>query len=223
MNEFILQIQETPIQIWGTLAAFVLAVIIIIVAKQIKANKEVTKPLSTKMLALGGMCVALSFVLSYIKLFSMPQGGSVTLASMVPIIFFAFVAGPTAGLIAGLAYGFLQFFQDAYAAHWVSIILDYPLAFAFLGLAGIIPSKMKSLELRFILGTSLAMVGRFFMHVLSGAIYFGEYAPEGMNPWVYAMGYNAGFLGVELIITLIIGIILIKTPVYKTLKVMMQK
>lgn len=223
MNTFLANLQETPVQIWGTLAAFIIVLIAFLLMKQMKSKKQTSQPVNVKVLALGGMCVALSFVLSYIKLFSMPQGGSVTLASMVPIIFFSFVAGPSAGIIAGLAYGFLQFFQDAFAAHWVSIILDYPLAFAFLGLAGIVSPKMKSLELRFVLGTLIAMAGRFFMHLLSGAIFFGMYAPEGMNPWIYAAGYNAGFLSVELLITLIIGIILIKTPVYKTLKVMLHK
>lgn len=221
MNEFLAQLQETPVQIWVLFIAFIVLTALMVV-KQMKSKKVTSKPVNTKLLALGGMCVALSFVLSYIKLFSMPQGGSITLASMVPIIFFSFVAGPSVGLVAGVSYGFLQFFQDAYAAHWMSIILDYPLAFCFLGLAGIIPSKIKSLELRFVLGAFIAIVGRFIMHVLSGVIFFGMYAPEGMNPWVYSAGYNFGFLSIEFLITLVVGIILIKTPIYKTLKVMLS-
>ena len=57
------------------------------------------------------------------------------------------------------------------------------------------------------------------MHLLSGAIFFGEYAPEGMNPWIYSAIYNAGFLSVEFLITLIIGIIILKTSIYKYLKI----
>lgn len=223
MNAFLTQLKETPLQIWVLLGIFVVTLILITVNKQKTSKNNSTQPMNTKLLALGGMCVALSFVLSYVKLFSMPQGGSVTLASMVPIIFFAFVAGPSAGILAGVAYGFLQFFQDAFAAHWLSIILDYPLAFAFLGLAGIIPTRIKSLEVRFILGALVAILARFMMHVLSGAIFFGMYAPEGMNPWVYAAIYNGGFLSIEFLITLVVGIILLKTPVYKTLKVMLNK
>lgn len=217
MSQFLSSLSEVPLMVWASLGIFL---ILFIVALIIKSKKIVTNhpKLTTKTLAFGGMCVALSFILSYIKLFEMPQGGSVTLVSMLPIILFAFVCGPVAGTIAGLAYGFLQFFQGAYAAHWISILLDYPLAFAWLGLAGIIPKIIKPLEIRFGLGILIAVLGRFCMHVLSGAIFFGDYAPEGMNPWIYSAGYNAGYLSVELITTLIIGIFILKTPIYKYLK-----
>ena len=218
--EFLSQLKEAPIQIWITLGLFVALFIAFIVNRSLKAKQNLVTPLNTKLLTLGSMCVALSFILSFIKLFSMPQGGSITLASMLPIVFFSFIAGPSVGIMTGVAYGFLQFFQDAFAAHWLSIILDYPLAFACLGLAGIVSSKVNSLELRFILGLFIAFVGRFTMHLLSGAIFFGMYAPEGMNPWIYSAGYNFGFLSIEFVITVILGLILIKTPVYKTLKIM---
>lgn len=217
MNAFFENLKETPLQVWVLLGLFVVALIALLVIRYRKAKTQATS-VNTKLLALGGMCVALSFVLSYIKLFSMPQGGSITLASMVPLILFAFIAGPSAGLIAGLAYGFLQFFQDAFAAHWISIVLDYPLAFACLGLAGIISTKIKPLELRFTLGVLIAIAMRFVMHVISGAVFFGMYAPEGMNPWVYSGVYNS-FLLVECLITIVIGLLLIKTPVYRTLRI----
>jgi thiamine transporter len=175
--------------------------------------------MNLKKLVFGGMCVALSFILSYFKIFSMPQGGSITVASMLPLILYAFVCGPVAGITAGVAYGFLQFFQDAYSAHWMSIFLDYPLAFGCLGLAGCIPSKFKSLEVRFVLASLVAVVGRLIMHVLSGAIFFHMYAPEGMNPWFYSLFvYNGPFMSVEFVLVVLIGLILLKTPVYTTLK-----
>lgn len=218
MSDFLSGLQETPSMIWVCLSIFLIMLVLNIIIKT--TNKQSVGPkLTTKTLAFGGMCVALSFILSYIKLFEMPQGGSVTLVSMLPVMLFAFVCGPTAGIIAGLAYGFLQFFQGAYAAHWVSILLDYPLAFAWLGLVGIIPKTIKSLQIRFGIGAFIAIIGRFCMHLLSGAIFFGEYAPEGMNPWIYSSVYNAGYLSVEFITTLIIGIIILTTPIYKYLKV----
>ena len=217
MNNFLSNLSETPLMIWASLGMFLILLIAVII---IKSKKKVTKQpkFTTKTLAFGGMCVALSFILSYIKLFEMPQGGSVTLVSMLPVILFAFVCGPAAGIVAGLAYGFLQFFQGAYAAHWVSILLDYPLAFAWLGLSGLIPKAIKPLELRFGLGILIAVLGRLSMHVLSGAIFFADYAPEGTNPWIYSVGYNASFLSIEFITTLIIGIFILKTPIYKYLK-----
>lgn len=217
MNEFLASLSETPMMIWASLGVFFILLITALIIKS-KKVQTTTPKITSKTLAFGGMCVALSFILSYIKLFEMPQGGSITLVSMLPVILFAFVCGPTAGIIAGLAYGFLQFFQGAYAAHWASILLDYPLAFAWLGLASIIPKAIKPLELRFGLGIFVAVVGRFCMHLLSGAIFFGDYAPEGMNPWLYSAGYNASFLSIEFITTLVIGIIILKTPIYKYLK-----
>lgn len=218
MSDFLLGLQETPFSIWVCLGIFIVVLITSIIVKA-KNHKQVSSKLTTKTLALGGMCVALSFILSYIKLFEMPQGGSVTLVSMLPVALFAFVCGPSAGIIAGLAYGFLQFFQGAYAAHWMSILLDYPLAFAWLGLVGILPKTIKSLSIRFGIGIFIAILGRFFMHLLSGAIFFAEYAPEGINPWIYSSVYNIGYLSIEFITTLIIGLIILNTPIYKHLKV----
>ena len=218
MNEFLTNLSETPMMIWASLGIFIVILIAAIIVKSQKAKTSAPK-LTSKILTLGSMCVALSFILSYIKLFEMPQGGSITLVSMLPIILFAFVCGPTAGIIAGLAYGFLQFFQGAFAANWISILLDYPLAFACLGLAGIIPKTIKPLELRFGLGILIAFIGRFCMHLLSGAIFFGEFAPEGMNPWAYSAIYNAGFLSVEFVTTLVMGIIVLRTSIYRQLKI----
>ncbi len=213
MQDFLLGLSEVPLQIWLCLVVFIGVSVFIL----IKSPSNTSTPLNTNTLTFGAMCVALSFILSYIKLFEMPQGGSVTAASMLPILLFAFVAGPRAGFIAGTTYGFLQFIQSGYAAHWISIILDYPLAFACLGLIAFVPKGIKSLESRFALGICLALLGRFASHVLSGAIFFAEYAGD-QNPWIYSMVYNGSFLAVELAITLILGLMLIRTPIYKSLK-----
>lgn len=214
MANIIAELAEVRTPVWIVIG--VLVVLSIIGFVVMKKNKS-TSSLNTKMLVYGGMCVALSFVLSYIKIWHMPQGGSVTLASMLPIILYSLVFGPVAGMIAGVAYGFLQLFQDMFILHWAQVLIDYPLAFGALGLAGCIPSAVKSLQIRFGLGITLAILGRYLMASTSGAIFFAEYAGD-MNPWLYSLGYNATYLSVELIITLILGIILASTPIYKTMK-----
>ena len=112
MNKFLASLSETPMMVWVSLGVFVILLIAALIIKSQKV-KATTPKLTSKTLAFGGMCVALSFILSYIKLFEMPQGGSITLVSMLPVILFAFVCGPTAGIIAGLAYGLAK---DAPAA-----------------------------------------------------------------------------------------------------------
>lgn len=221
MLNFLSSFKNVPVAIWCILGLLLTVFIVFFIStltKNSTSSHPTNQKLYTKKLVLGSLCIAISFILSFFKIMSMPQGGSVTLASMFPLIIYAFICGPSAGITAGVAYGFLQFLQDAYAAHWISILLDYPVAFACLGLAGFVPSHIKSLEIKFALGAFLAVLGRLTMHVLSGAIFFAEYAPEGMNPWLYSIGYNGSFLVIEFSITLILGLILIKTPIYSTLK-----
>ncbi|MEG1756345.1 MAG: energy-coupled thiamine transporter ThiT [Clostridia bacterium] len=171
----------------------------------------------TKVLVYGALCIALSFALSYVKLFSMPFGGSVTLCSMLPLMFYAYRFGTPAGLLAGLAYGVLQFLQEPIVYHWAQVLLDYPLAFTMLGLTGITRSKAdlnQGAAWRLPLGMLIACVGRLVFHVISAILFFAEYAPEGMSPWLYAFLYNGGFLGADLLICLLVVSI---PPVRKTL------
>lgn len=228
MSEMLTNLKEAPLEIWIVFAVLIVAILVTLILTR-KSKNAPSKKLNTKVLVLGGMCVALSFILSSFKIMRMPQGGSVTLASMFPLALYSFVFGPIPGTIAGFAYGILDFFKDAYAAHWISIVLDYPLAYACLGVVGFIPIIFKtlprknyfstSIPFQFTLGLFIALSGRLFMHILSGVVFFAEYAPEGMNPWIYSAGYNISFLGIEFIITTIIGLILINTPIYKSLKV----
>ena len=162
----------------------------------------------TKVLVYGALCIALSFALSYVKLFSMPLGGSVTLCSMLPLMFYAYRFGTPAGLLAGLAYGLLQFIQKPEVAYWLQILVDYPLAFAMLGLAGLTrnPSQLDAgMAWRLPAGILLAGIGRLLCHVVSGAVFFGMYAPEGMNPWWYSFLYNGGYLGIDTLLCLVVA------------------
>ncbi len=154
-------------------------------------------------LTYGALCMAMSFVLSYIKLYSMPLGGSVTLASMLPLLWYSNKFGVRNGLIAGAAYGLLQLIQKPEIYHWVQVLLDYPLAFMMLGLAGCV----KNLQI----GSLIGVAGRWIMHILSGAIFFAEWVPEGWsNAWVYSAAYNGAYLLVDLIICIVLSFVLAK-------------
>ena len=98
---------------------------------------------TVKMLVEGGLCIALAFVLGYIKLFSMPQGGSVTAGEMIPIIIFALRHGSLPGIVVGAVYGLVQMLFGGSIFHPIQAILDYPVAFGVLGLAGIFSAEFE--------------------------------------------------------------------------------
>lgn len=158
---------------------------------------------TTRKLVMGGLMIALSTVLSYVKVLQMPQGGSITAGSMVPIILFAIIFGLKDGFFAACVYGILQFILDGIVFHPASIILDYILGFGMMGLAGLFYTPTKDLK-RAILGGLLGSFMRFVMLVISGAVVWGSYAPEGMNPWRYSIGYNATYMIPEIILTVVL-------------------
>jgi thiamine transporter len=152
---------------------------------------------STKIIAETVMFVALATILSYIKLFRLPQGGSVTAASMVPILWLALRRGPKVGLFAAIVYGIVQLVVDPVVYHPVQVLLDYPVAFGLLGVAGFFQKRP-------FIGTALGIFGRFFSHFLSGIIFFASFAPAGMHPAIYSAFYNGGYMLVELVLSLYI-------------------
>ena len=202
---------------WILLGVIIISSVIGFILEK-RRDSKTSSVLTTKKLVYGGMCVALAFILSYIRLYKMPQGGSITLVSMFPIILYAMVFGPVAGIIAGVANGFLQLIQDPWLVNWAQAFLDYPLAFGFLGLAGLAPRFIKNTQVRTVMAVSIAVLGRGLMHFLSGFIFFAEYAPEGQSPIAYSLIYNSSYIIPELIITLILSLILVATPIYATLK-----
>lgn len=165
------------------------------------------KKMSTKMVVEAGIMIALAQVLSYIKIFELPQGGSITAGSMVPILIFAIRWGVGPGLLAGTVYGILQFILGPkYSYHIISILFDYVVAFGLLGLAGLFRKSIAGI----FVGVVLGVLGRFISHVISGAIVFASYAPEGTNPWIYSAVYNGSYLAVELVISVVIIMLLYK-------------
>ena len=163
---------------------------------------------STKILAEIVVFVSLATVLSYIKIFSLPQGGSVTAASMVPILWLALRRGPKVGLFAATLYGVVQFALGPYIFHPAQVLLDYPIAFGLLGLAGFFQNRP-------FIGVSLGIIGRFVAHFFSGIIFFAIYAPKGMHPAIYSAVYNGGYLLVELVISVYVIYLLRKSKVLK--------
>ncbi|HHV73409.1 MAG TPA: energy-coupled thiamine transporter ThiT [Thermoanaerobacterium sp.] len=155
---------------------------------------------NAKMLVYGGLAIAISFVLSYIRFYHWPQGGSITPASMLPLFVFAYYYGAGPGIAVGMAYGMLQLIQDPYVVHWIQLLLDYPLAFGALGLAGFFKKNLS-------IGVLVGGFGRFFSHFLSGVFFFASYAPKGMNPVVYSLLVNGILVGVEVLICFVVSII----------------
>ena len=92
------------------------------------------KGFDTKAISYAAVCIALSFALSYLRFVQLPQGGSITPASLLPIMVYAYMFGVKKGIFAGFIYGILQAVQDPYIIHPAQFLLDYPIAFAFVGL-----------------------------------------------------------------------------------------
>ena len=156
------------------------------------------KPLfTTRMLVYGALCIALAFALSSIRLFRMPQGGSITPASMLPLIAFALAYGPLPSAVVSLAYGLLQMLQDPWILTPVQAILDYPLAFMGIAACGLFAKAPP--KWNYIAGAVCAGLWRYACHVLSGVAFFASYAPEGQAPLAYSLIYNS-FVLVEIVI-----------------------
>ncbi|MBP5571588.1 MAG: energy-coupled thiamine transporter ThiT [Bacteroidales bacterium] len=178
---------------------------------QAKNNREMIMTVAT-----GGICLAMSYALSLVKLFELPQGGTITPASMLPIIFFCLIFGAKKGFCVTFIYSLLQLI-GGYFVHPAQVILDYTLAFTIIGVSGFFAaSAKKRLEVknpirrlklvpfwRIILAVVLAFALRCTCHVLSGVCFFAEYAGD-KNVWVYSIVYNGSFLAVEAAITCII-------------------
>ena len=203
LNEFVLfeKLAKMTTRQW----CFAAGALVVMVGLLIYLAKRPQKQGKTDVRALtyGALCMAMSFVLSYIKLYSMPLGGSVTLASMLPLLWYSNKFGVRNGLIAGAAYGLLQLIQKPEIYHWVQVLLDYPLAFMMLGLAG----SVKNLQL----GSVIGVAGRWICHILSGAVVRAGCVHEGWsNAWVYAAACNGAYLLVDLIICIVLSFVLAK-------------
>lgn len=160
--------------------------------------------IKTKQLVFSAMAIALATVISVvIKLPSLPNGGSTTLFSMLLVSLVGYWYGPVTGLIAAFAYGVLQFITGPYIVHPAQVLLDYPLAFAALGLSGFFHNRKNGLIVGFLAGAA----GRFFFHMVSGLIFYTTYV-DSLNGNVAAIWastvYNLSYILPEVILTLVL-------------------
>ncbi len=175
-----------------------------------------------KSISYAAVCVAMSFALSYLAPIHMPQGGSVTIASLLPLVVYSCMFGVKKGVFVGMIYGILQAVQDPWIIHPAQFLLDYPIAFAGIGLSGLFANvkKLDKLpQVQFALGAILGSAMRYLAHILSGVFAFSEYASAGMNAWVYSLAYNS-FVFADIAIVIVAGILLFssKTIVKETRK-----
>ncbi len=176
-------------------------------------NQTNIKPSQTRILAEMIVFIALANVLYlmskfYLPFLHFPQGGSITIASMVPLLWFALRRGLRWGIEAGIIYGLVHMVLFGEIYYPAQILLDYPLAFGALGLAG-------AFQKRPLIGVSIGIIGRFACHFISGAIFFGQYAWAGWNVFAYSAAYNASYLVPELIIDASIIFMLLKSKLLK--------
>ena len=176
------------------LALFIVSAII----RQHNAEKKTT--LTTKQLVFSAVAIALAIVCSMIKFANLPMGGSVTLMSMLFVVLIAYWYGPTVGLMTAIAYGLLQFVMEPIFYTIPQMLIDYPLAFGALGLAGFFSKKKYGLQIGYLVG----VFGRYLFSVFSGVVFFGAYAPEGTPALLYSLTYNATYIVPEAIITLVV-------------------
>ena len=209
---------ETPSTLWiaiGVVAA--LAVIVLIITRS-------SKKWTAKMIAFGALSIALSFALSCFRLYKMPTGGSVTPGSMLPLMLFSAAFGVGPGLAAGLAYGVLQYLQGGWWLNVWQFLLDYLLAFAALGLAGIAHNKKENWLYAAI---PIAALGRAVCAILAGLMWAADSLAQGWaleigsatysSSLLYSMVYNGVYLIPDTIICLILAFLIAK-PLLKIMK-----
>lgn len=165
---------------------------------------------SLRALCEGAVMVALAQILGYLKLYELPQGGSITL-SMLPIFFFAIRWGLKDGLLCSFVFGILQLLMDGgFAIGWQSMLGDYIIAFGVLGLAGLCAGKKWGI----FVGTIIGSVARFLVHWVVGATIWAEYMPDnffGMtmtSPWFYSALYNGSYMLIDMVACLVVFAVL---------------
>jgi thiamine transporter len=177
---------------------------------------------TAKELAFAGICVALSFTLSVLKVKIFSSGGSVTFGSFVPIMIYAFVFGPIKGFIVGIIHGLLNFIESPYILSAATFLFDYLLAFVGVGIMGFFGkmSREKRAALPLVLGAICVIAVRLISHLCSGVIFFHEFGPDLAfpswavgNPWIYSFIYQCTYVPVDGAIAVAILILLCKTGV----------
>lgn len=211
----------SPKFLWVTIITLIALVLVFVLLVLFK------KELSTKTLAYSGLTIALSYVLSFLKVSPVTYGGSITLASMLPICIFAYAFGLAPALLTGLIYGFLQFIQNPYVFNYATFFLDFLLAFSSISMMAIAKTVFKDKKYTPIIGLGFVYVVRFIFHFLSGIIYFengGIWAnlPQD-NAFIYSFLYQITYLLPDFLINFAFLFPLVKTNKFNLLLNQMTK
>ena len=193
--------------------AWIVIIAVVMLLALLGLSSLTRKTWNAKSIAYGALCLALAYVLRYVKLFEMPQGGSVTLASMFPLMLFSAAYGVGPGMLLGAAYGFLRYLSGGWFVHPVQFLMDYPLAFGMIGLTGLyvhMPKKFSSWSLYACM--VLGAIGRAASATLAG-VYFWDTA------FVPSLVYNGTYLIPDTIICMVIAVPL----AHRLLKLMRKK
>lgn len=164
----------------------------------------------TQILAECAVMVALATVLSMFAVYKLPNGGSITIASMVPIVFISFRHDIKWGLLTGLVYSGIQMILGFYPPptptflyFLLVVLLDYVIAYTILGAACVFTKPFKNRLIGVLVGTFAVTFIRYICSFLSGILVWGSYAPEDMPVWLYSLGYNGSYMIPEIIISVI--------------------
>lgn len=156
---------------------------------------------TTRLIFIIGIFTALAYVLNLIKFIRMPQGGSITLFSMLPVMVLSLLYGKGVGLTSGILLGFLKMLDGITFVHPVQFLLDYILSNMALGFSGMFGRDSK---VKIFFGCIISGFLGVMFNVISGVVFFSEFAPENMNIWMYSIIYNFSSLGVEVFLTTIV-------------------
>jgi thiamine transporter len=161
----------------------------------------------TRILVEAALCVALAAVLNLVRIWHMPMGGSVSL-EMLPIVVFALRRGLVPGMAVGVAYGVVDLFLEPQVVHWAQFLLDYPVAYAMVGVAGVFHQRGAAQArvsrvpwARPLAGVAVAGLLRTTVHWVSGFVFFAAYAPAGQPAWIYSLAYNGTYMVPSIILT----------------------
>ena len=168
------------------------AVLVILFAGVLLSGKK--QKTNTKTMVVSALLVGLSIVLTRITIYSLPQGGSVSLFGMLPIVICAYFFETRRAVMCGMCVGMIDLIFKPYVIHPIQLLLDYPLAFGAIGFAGLIfMAKKDGLIPAYLFG----VLCRYICAVISGVVFFGAYAPEGFSALTWSLWYNVLYLAIE--------------------------
>ena len=178
------------------------------------------KGFDSRTISYAAVCIAMSFALSYLAPIHLPYGGSVTIASLLPLMIYSYMFGVRKGVFAGAIYGLLQVIQDPWILHPAQLLLDYPIAFAGIGLAGMfrgVEKFRKMPQVSFLLGALVGSVIRYLAHLFAGVFAFGQFAADyGFDSdWLYSLTYNS-FVFADIAIAIVVGIFVFSSKSFMT-------